>query len=135
MNLNELTLTTPGLFFPAASLLLLAYTNRFLALASLVRHLHQGWRSSQDQKLLQQIQYLHARLILIRGMQLFGVLSLCCSLLCMLALFADMRPLAGWVFIASCLSLLLSLIITLIEIWLSNNALDVLLAEMRQGDK
>ena len=36
----ELSITTPALLFPAISLLLLAYTNRFLALAALMRDLY-----------------------------------------------------------------------------------------------
>jgi hypothetical protein len=38
--MNQLSLTTPALLFSAISLLLLAYTNRFLAYASVVRNLH-----------------------------------------------------------------------------------------------
>ena len=37
--MEELTLTTPALLFSAVSLILLAYTNRFLSYAQLVRTL------------------------------------------------------------------------------------------------
>lgn len=37
--MEELTLTTPALLFSAVSLILLAYTNRFLSYAQLVRQL------------------------------------------------------------------------------------------------
>ncbi len=36
----SMTMTTPALLFPAISLLLLAYTNRFLVLAQLIRQLN-----------------------------------------------------------------------------------------------
>ena len=38
----HVSLTTPALLFPAISLLLLAYTNRFFALAALIRNLSNG---------------------------------------------------------------------------------------------
>ena len=41
----EIEISTPALLFPAVSLLLLAYTNRFLATAQLIRLLH---RQSQE---------------------------------------------------------------------------------------
>jgi hypothetical protein len=76
----ELTLQTPSLLFPAVSLLLLAYTNRFLGLASLVRSLEGSYRQSREGRLLDQIRNLKRRLRLIRNMQLAGVLSLfCCT--------------------------------------------------------
>ena len=36
----ELALSTPSILFPAVSLLLLAYTNRFLAIAAIIRNLY-----------------------------------------------------------------------------------------------
>lgn len=44
----ELTLTTPALLFPALSLLLLAYTSRFLTLANLIRELHRRYQTEPD---------------------------------------------------------------------------------------
>ena len=37
--MEELTLTTPSILFSAISLIMLAYTNRFLAYASVIRSL------------------------------------------------------------------------------------------------
>ncbi|MBP7675335.1 MAG: DUF2721 domain-containing protein, partial [Thermoanaerobaculia bacterium] len=65
----ELSLTTPALLFPAVSLLLLAYTNRFLALATLVRSLHAHYRERADPLVLKQIDNLRYRIHLIQGMQ------------------------------------------------------------------
>jgi len=71
----ELSITTPALLFPAISLLMLAYTNRFLALASLIRNLHEQYKKDPDQKhIVKQIRNLRARTRLIRLMQAFGVL-------------------------------------------------------------
>ena len=64
----EITLTTPALLFPAISLLLLAYTNRFLTLANLIRELHAKYKAHQEDILLAQIKNLRYRVILIRDM-------------------------------------------------------------------
>ncbi len=73
-------LTTPALLFPAISLLLLAYTNRFLVLAQLIRQLHSSERdyfqSMVFQSMVQrQIANLRQRIALIRLMQALGVSS------------------------------------------------------------
>ena len=43
----EITFNTPALLFPAISLLLLAYTNRYLALANLIRKLHDEYMKGE----------------------------------------------------------------------------------------
>ena len=48
----EITLTTPSLLFPAISLLMLAYTNRFLTLATIIRGLHDRYQTQQDENLV-----------------------------------------------------------------------------------
>ncbi|MDE1715581.1 DUF2721 domain-containing protein, partial [Chromobacterium amazonense] len=58
---SALNLATPALLFPAVSLLLLAYTNRFLGLASIIRNLYEEYRDSKDQKILRQIGNLRTR--------------------------------------------------------------------------
>ena len=84
----EITFNTPALLFPAISLLLLAYTNRFLALANLVRRLHDEYkRGEKSTALIYQIQSLRRRLILVRYMQGLGVFSfVCCVILVVLIL-------------------------------------------------
>ena len=56
--MNELSLTTPALLFSAISLIMLAYTNRFLAYAAVVRNLHAKYQERQDAILLDQIKNL-----------------------------------------------------------------------------
>src|SRR5258708_28104846 len=75
-NLMDINITTPAVLFPAVSLLLLAYTNRFLALASVIRKLHADYKASPSPHFLSQIQNLRRRIRLVRNMQFFGVLSL-----------------------------------------------------------
>jgi hypothetical protein len=83
----ELTLSTPALLFPAISLLLLAYTNRFLHLAALIRRLHSDYKTEADPLIIAQIDNLRHRLRLIKQMQALGVSSLLGCVLCMLVLF------------------------------------------------
>ncbi|MFL2832411.1 MAG: DUF2721 domain-containing protein [Coraliomargaritaceae bacterium] len=83
----EITLTTPAILFPAVSLLMLAYTNRFLAIASIIRVLHSRYKAEGSVVVRRQIENLRARLGLIRKMQTFGILSLFACILSVIVLF------------------------------------------------
>lgn len=128
--MNELTLTTPALLFPAISLLLLAYTNRFLAIAALIRQLHSQYNESHDTRVRGQIENLRRRVILTRNMQSLGILSLFLCVLCMFLLFADEYEIGKWVFGVSLLLLLASLGLSVREIQISINALSLQLSDM-----
>lgn len=119
-----MSLTTPALLFPAISLLLLAYTNRFLGLASVIRTLHASYKASADPVYLRQIQNLRRRIKLIRDMQLFGALSILLCTLCMFALFAGWEEAGRVLFATSLVCMSLSLALSLVEIWMSVGALD-----------
>ena len=126
----ELTLTTPALLFPAISLLLLAYTNRFLTLAALTRDLYGRYRANPDQSIKGQLDNLRYRIVIIRNMQAFGVASFFGCVLSMFLLFAG-QPLAGtWVFGASLILLLISLALSLREIQVSIDALFLQIADL-----
>ncbi len=127
----ELTLNTPALLFPAITLLMLAYTNRFLSLASLVRNLHAKYNKEEKQDhLKKQINSLRNRLNLIKWMQGFGVLSFLCCVLCMFAIYSHQQTIAHIIFGLSLLSLLVSIICSLIEIFQSTKALEIELSDM-----
>src|ERR687893_627537 len=104
----EITLTTPALLFPAISLLLLAYTNRFLALAALIRELHARYKANPDELIVRQIGNLRYRVILIRDMQAVGVASLLLCVLCMLVLFAGQIQIGKIIFGVSLVLLIVS---------------------------
>ncbi len=127
----ELTLSSPALLFPTISLLLLAYTNRFLTLASLIRALHKEYRDHCDEAALEQIRNLRFRLVLIRWMQVCGVASLLACTVCMLMIFFGWMPGAEGVFIISLVLMLLSLIFSLWEIHMSTQALDIVLSDLQ----
>ncbi len=127
----ELTLNTPALLFPAISLLLLAYTNRFVALASLVRKLHDNYRQGKEStKIVEQIKNLRQRINLIRYMQGLGVFSFLLCVVCMFCIYNGWLQMAKYVFGLSLLSLLTSLIISLLEITKSMNAIELELSDI-----
>jgi hypothetical protein len=128
----EITLTTPAVFFPAVSLLLLAYTNRFLALASVIRKLHADYKVAPDPSYLHQIANLRWRIRLVRNMQFCGVSSLLCCTVCMFLLFLDLIYPAEYVFCMAMLFMIVSMIISLIEIQTSVRALDLHLKSIEQ---
>ncbi|TVQ71592.1 MAG: DUF2721 domain-containing protein [Balneolaceae bacterium] len=125
-----LDLATPALLFPAISLLLLAYTNRFLTLATLIRTLHDRYKKEEDVILFYQIKNLRLRTRLIRDMQVLGVVSLFLSALCMLLLFQGLMTAAKYTFGASLLFLLASLALSIWEIQISIRALSIQLGDM-----
>ena len=126
----ELSLTTPGLLFSAISLLLLAYTNRFLSLANLIRTLHGRYKESGDKGAKAQIEHLHKRVGLIKNMQLLGIASLFTSVFCMVALFAGLIVLGKILFGLSLILLLISLGLMMIEIQISIKALNIQLDDL-----
>lgn len=126
----ELNLTTPALLFPAISLLLLAYTNRFLTLATLIRDLHAKYRTSPDQILLWQLRSLRYRVLLIKHMQGFGVASFLLCAVSMFALFVDWVAAGKVVFGIALLLMVVSLALSLREIQVSVDALNVRLSDI-----
>jgi ABC-type multidrug transport system permease subunit len=126
----ELNLTTPALLFPAISLLLLAYTNRFLTIATLIRSLHTNYNESPNQIILGQIKNLRRRVYLIKHMQGVGVASLFVCVLCMFLIFAGQIELGKYAFGLSIILLMLSLIISLKEISISVDALELHLKDI-----
>ncbi len=126
-----MTLTTPALLFPAISLLLLAYTNRFLVLAQLIRELNQRNNSGLEIVVKRQIVNLRRRLFLIRSMQTSGVLSFLFCVLAMSALFFEQPLLGSFMFGVSLFALVLSLLMSLYEVWISCYAIEIELESMQ----
>ena len=120
-----LTLTVPATLFPAISFLLLSYTNRYLALASLIRNLLAEWKTTSDARLVAQIAVLRRRITLIKFMQTFAVVSMLCAVVSILALWAEQSHVGGALFAAACGALSLSLLVALFEINLSTEALNL----------
>lgn len=128
----EMSINTPALLFPAITLLMLAYTNRFLALATLIRSLHSQYKQPESNKSLlkAQIKNLRRRLTLIKQMQAGGVTSFFFCVLSMLLIYLKYETLGYSAFMISLIFLLLSLAWSLNEIYISTRALEIELKDM-----
>jgi hypothetical protein len=128
----EISINTPALLFPAITLLMLAYTNRFLALATLIRNLHAKYKQiTEDRDIIKaQIKNLRNRLMLIRQMQASSIISFFFCVLSMLSFYFKMEGWAISIFGLSLGFLLLSLVLSLREIYISTKALEIELKDM-----
>ncbi|AJR02373.1 DUF2721 domain-containing protein [Siansivirga zeaxanthinifaciens] len=122
--MEQLTLTTPALLFSAISLIMLAYTNRFLAYASVVRSLHDKYLEKKDKTLIAQIKNIKKRLYLTRAMQIFGITSLLFCVLTMFLIYIQQHTVAVWVFGMALILLIISLAVLIMEIQISVKALE-----------
>jgi Protein of unknown function (DUF2721) len=135
--MNEISINTPALLFPAISLLMLAYTNRFFAIATRVRTLHEEYnnKNANKENIFKQIKNLRRRLNMIRNMQALGVSSFLCCIICMYFIFRGHMEVAHILFVLSILSLIASLLISLAEIFISTRALELDLSDMEGLEK
>ena len=132
----EITFNTPALLFPAISLLLLAYTNRYLALANLIRKLHDEYiRGEKNNLLIRQIKILRVRINMVRQMQTLGVFSFLCCVITMYGVYEEWNGFTSYAFAASLITLLISLVISLLEISKSTKALSLELSDMEELEK
>ncbi len=131
----DITVATPALLFPAISLLLLAYTNRFLAIASLIRSLHDTWKTTGESKILLQIQNLRLRVRFIRDMQALGVMAISFCVGSMLLLFLQYERSGQILFCLSLFFMLGSLVLSMLEIYHSVGALNVQLQDIEKERK
>jgi hypothetical protein len=128
-------ITTPALLFPAVTLLMLAYTNRFNTLAAIIRNLHSKYQTDRNANLLAQIANLRYRVYLIRNMQILGVASLLLCIVSMFALFEGWTPVGHWCFAIALVLMILSMLLSLRELQVSVGALDLLLSELEEVEK
>jgi len=132
--MQQISINTPALLFPAITLLMLAYTNRFLALATLIRNLHAKYKQMQEDReiIKAQITNLKRRLVLVKQMQAMGIISFFFCVLSMLSFYLELEQWAVAIFGVSLLSLLLSLALSLNEIFISTRALEIELKDMME---
>jgi hypothetical protein len=130
--MQQISINTPALLFPAITLMMLAYTNRFLALATLIRNLHAKYKQiHEDREIIKaQITNLKRRLVLVKQMQATGIISFFFCVLSMLSFYLQYESWAFGIFGLSLLSLLLSLGLSLNEIFISTRALEIELKDM-----
>ena len=130
-----LDLTTPSLLFSAISLILLAYTNRFLSYASVVRALKEKHQQTHDPKDIAQIANLRKRLYPTRSMQILGILSLLLCVIAMFFIYVSWQVFAAWIFGIALLLLAASLCVCIWEINISVKALEIHLEDISSKEK
>lgn len=128
----EFNLQTPTLLFSAISLLMLAYTNRFVVIANLIRELYAKHEVSPSEVITSQLINLRKRMEIIRAMQIFGGLSFFFSVLSLLLLLVSLKLIAEISFSISVILLLVSLILLLLELNISVNALNIQLKDFKE---
>ena len=128
-------LTPPSLLFSAISLILLAYTNRFLSYASVVRALKEKHQQTHDPKDIAQIANLRKRLYLTRSMQILGILSLLLCVIAMFFIYVSWQIFAAWIFGIALLLLAASLCVCIWEINISVKALEIHLEDISSKEK
>lgn len=128
--MNELTLTTPTLLFSAVSLIMLAYTNRFLSYAQLVRTLKEQYVKQHSEVTVAQINNLRKRLYLTRSMQVLGISSLFFCVITMFLIYIRLNTLSVYIFGFALLLLIASLGVSIWEIHISVKALEIHLKDM-----
>jgi len=126
----ELTLSIPALLFPAISLTMLAYNARYLAIAALIRQLHQKYQETESTAVALQVKQLRKRLSIIKNMQATAIFSFLLAVITMSLIYVELRFWANLIFGISLLALMVSLILSLIEVQLSTKALSIQLEDM-----
>lgn len=121
--MDDLTLNTPALLFPTISLLLLAYTNRYIAISNRIRSLHSQYQTEKSSIIISQIGILKKRIFLIRNMQLLGIATMFIAAFSMFLIYYKLDEWVHAVFGLSLISMLLSLALCSVEVYLSNKAL------------
>jgi len=126
----EITVTTPSLLFPAISLLLLAYTNRFVVLTNVIRQLSNSDGATSEVIIRRQSACLRSRLQVIRAMQTFGVLSFVACTLSMFGLLVGFMMAGKVLFGVSLVLLVASLLFSLYEVQVSTRAINIELEKL-----
>ena len=128
----ELTLSIPALLFPAISLSMLAYNARYLAIAALIRQLHSEFKATGSRRIGIQVKQLQRRLRIIKHMQAVAIVSFLLSAITMFLIYVELTFWGNLIFGGSLLALMISLILSLIEVQLSTQSLSTQLADMEK---
>jgi Protein of unknown function (DUF2721) len=131
----ELSIQTPALLFPAISLLMLSYTNRFLAISSLIRKLYSDFEDSHETSLITQIKNLRRRVYLIRWAQFFAIISMLGCTITMFLIYLGWQGISKVTFGTSLVLMMVSLLLCIWEIFLSADALRLLLIDLEQKER
>ena len=127
--MDPIDISTPAIVFPALSVLMLAYTNRFIAISKRVRSLHEEYLSESSQIIYQQIQIMHKRLTYIRNMQILAISGFLINVISIFLILLNIKIVATYMFAFSLIFIAASLGVAMLEIYFSVNALSLQLHE------
>ena len=129
--------TVTALMFPAIPLIMAVYSNRFHTLSALIRKLHDEYVfekhippewEKQLKNLSRRINYLKFSI----GAAGLGFLF---NMMTVLGLYLDKIFVARMIFASCCISMIISIVLFLFEIFLSTNALKLHLSDMKFDGK
>ena len=126
----KLSLSIPALLFPAISLTMLAYNARYLAIAALIRKLHHQFQETESESTRLQVEKLSKRLTLIKNMQATAIFSFLLAVISMALIYVQLNFWANLIFGVSLLTLMLSLVLSFVEVQMSTKALSIQLEDM-----
>lgn len=132
--MQELSLATPSILFSAISLIMLAYTNRFLAYTQVIRNISAEYHKEPSARIRRQISNLRKRLHMTRWMQILGILSLFLCVVCTFLIYIELQAAAKWTFGVALVALIVSLGISIAEIQISTRSLEIHLDNIKQED-
>jgi hypothetical protein len=130
-----LGIESPSVLFPALSLMLLAFTNRFLAIAALIRKLHDEYDEKPSANIIRQILSLHRRIRLMRDMQTCGIVAIFLSVLSIALIYLGLNEWSTITFGLSLLLMLIALSFSIYEIYISIEALSTELEDVLEDRK
>ena len=133
--MEELTLATPSILFSAISLIMLAYTNRFLSYAQVIRNISAEYAKEPTARIRRQIDNLRKRLYMTRAMQILGIMSLLLCVVCTFLIYIELQKAAVWTFAVALISLIVSLAISIAEIQISVRALEIHLDSIKKEEE
>lgn len=131
----QLDLTTPAIIFPAISLLMLAYTNKFLALSSIIRQLSAKAiiaSDASDKNLIKQIRNLRLRISLLKVIQSQALLSIFNCLISIILLYTGITFWGNLFFVLSLVLMMMSILVAIVETMISGNALNIELEKLEK---
>ena len=127
--MEAIDISTPAIVFPALSVLMLAYTNRFIAISKRVRSLHEEYLSESSQVIYRQISVMHKRLNYIRNMQILAIFGFLINVISIFLILLNIEVIATYMFATSLIFIAASLGVAMLEIYHSVNALSLQLDE------
>ena len=126
MNIDNIFFWYPALLFPAIPIMLLVFSNKYTALAMLIRKLH---ILSQDNAIrhlsVERIQILSGRLLLLRWMQTFSSIAFLFNLITIFLGYNSFQTLALNFFGIAVIFLTIAIILFIIEAQQSHHALNL----------